>query len=301
MASGQVARIDVGEAPQTVAAHDQSVGQAAVSQLGEHRSPLLGALPAGGAQPQPQNVALALKIDPDGHIHGPVGDLGVTDLHDDRVDQQHRIHRIEGPVLPHRHVGHDLVGDLRDRLPAHRRVIDLGQVRLDLAGREALRVQRDHVPRQALEPAPMLGDRHRRERALSVARHRQIDLADLGLDAFGRRPVARVRRPASLGGMTLVAQMLGHLDLQAGLEHLAHQTRQQPPVAGQLHALSTRPGHQMLGPVLHRRLAGSVASRQRGQILISHRHDPSRPTAHSCGPSDHARYTKFRTVPWQPH
>ncbi len=77
----------LGQTPQTVAAHDQSVGQAAVSQLGEHRSPLLGALPAGGAQPQPQNVALALKIDPDGHIHGPVGDLGVTDLHDDRVER----------------------------------------------------------------------------------------------------------------------------------------------------------------------------------------------------------------------
>ena len=50
-------------------------------------------------------------------------------------------------------------------------------------------------------------------------------------------------------------------------------------------------------PVSHRRLASSLRRRHRRHILISHRHDPLRLTAPSCGPSDHARYTKFPTVP----
>ena len=282
---------------ESVAAHDQRVGQAPVAQLGQHGRPLLGALAAGGAQPQAQHVAFALKIHADGHIHGPVGDLGVADLDHDRVDQQHRVDRVEGPVLPHRHVGHDLVGDLRDRLPAHRGVIDLFEMRLDLTGREPLRVQRDHIARQPVEAAPMLGHRHRLEGPRTVTGHPQIDLADLGGHPLGGRPIARVRGPAAFRGVTLIAQMLSHLDLETGLEHLAHQPRQQAAVAGQLHALGACLGHQPLGPVLHRCLVGSLARRHSRHVMISHRHDPSQPTALSCGPSDHARYTNFLTGP----
>ncbi len=170
-------------------------------------------------------------------------------------------------------------------------------MRPDLTGREPLRVQRDHVPRQPVETAAVLGHRHRLDGPSPVTRHPQADLADLGLDRVGRRPVARVRRPAALTGVTLIAQMLGHLDLETGLEHLAHQPRQQTPVAGQLHALVAGPSNQQLSPVAHRRLTRSLARRQRRHILISHRHDPLRPTAPSCGPSDHDRYTKNPTGP----
>ena len=34
--------------------------------------------------------------------------------------------------------------------------------------------------------------------------------------------------------MALISQVLGHLDLQAALEHLADQPRQQPAIAGEL-------------------------------------------------------------------
>ncbi len=86
VASGQVARIDSGRPPITVAAHDQRVGQAAVSQLGQHRGPLLGALAAGGPEPQAPHVAFAGEIHADGDVHGPVGDLRVADLDHDRVE-----------------------------------------------------------------------------------------------------------------------------------------------------------------------------------------------------------------------
>jgi len=93
-----------------------------------------------------QGVVLKwVDVDADGDVHGPVGDLGTADLDHDRVDQQHRIHRIQRPVLPRSHVSDDLVGDLRDRLTAHLGVIDLLKVRLDLACGETLGIQRDHI------------------------------------------------------------------------------------------------------------------------------------------------------------
>ena len=104
------------QAPQPGTAHDQRVSEAAVAQFGEHGRPLFGALAACGAQPQAQHVSFAGQVDPDGDAHAPVGDLGAADFDGDRVDQQHRIDRIQGPVLPRRHVRDDLVGDLRDRL-----------------------------------------------------------------------------------------------------------------------------------------------------------------------------------------
>ena len=41
--------------------------------------------------------------------------------------------------------------------------------------------------------------------------------------------------------MTLITQMIGHLDLQARLEHLADQARQQTALAGQPHTLGAGP------------------------------------------------------------
>jgi hypothetical protein len=65
------------EAPQPVAADDAHVGDAAVLELGETWSPKLGAL-AAGADPQAQDVTLALDGDTDGRVDGPVGDLAVA-------------------------------------------------------------------------------------------------------------------------------------------------------------------------------------------------------------------------------
>ena len=162
-------------------------------------------------------------------------------------------------------------------------------MRLDLPGREPFRVQRDHVARQAVETPPMLGHRHGLERPGPVTRNRQVDLADLSRHPLGRRPVSGVPRPAALDRVTLTAQMLGHLDLQAGLEHLAHQPGQQTALAGQLHALSASLSDQPLSPLNHRRLTGSVARQHSRHVKISRRHDPPRPPAARCGPSDHIR------------
>src|SRR5229473_2917220 len=46
--------------------------------------------------------------------------LGVTV---DRVDEDYRVHRIQGPVLPFTHAFHDAVGDSADRLLGHLRAV----------------------------------------------------------------------------------------------------------------------------------------------------------------------------------
>ncbi len=130
----------VGQARQAVADHDAHVLGAAVLDLGQHLQPVLGALTTG-ADPHPQHIALTGEVDPDRDVDRPVGHLPVADLHVDRVDEDHRIDGVEGPVLPFGHAVHDLVGDGGDRLPGDFGAVDLGQVGLDLTGRQALRGQ----------------------------------------------------------------------------------------------------------------------------------------------------------------
>jgi len=70
---------------------------------------------------------------PHGHIDGPVGDLAVANLHDDRVDQNHRVDPIEGPVLPGDRVLDHRVSDATDRVAGDIGPVDLGQVCLDVS------------------------------------------------------------------------------------------------------------------------------------------------------------------------
>lgn len=46
--------------------------------------------------------------------------------------------------------------------------------------------------------------------------------------------------------------MLGHLDLEAGLQHMPHQIRQQPTLTGQRDPVLTSTRHKLLSPLAHR-------------------------------------------------
>ena len=98
--------------------------------------------------------------------------------------------------------------------------------------------------------------------------------------------------------------MLSQLDLQAGLQDLADQARQQATLAGQVKAFRPGSSDQLLGPLPHRR---TIQTHRRTPtcrhqpvlargLVRRHGHDPLRPAAISRGPSDHAAYTKFLTV-----
>ncbi len=84
------------------------------------------------------------------------------------------------------------------------------------------------------------------------------------------------------------------------LQHLTDQLRQHPPSPVSSTPSLRAQATSSSAPVIHRRLISSPVRRHSRHILISYRHDPFRPTAHNCGPSDHARYTKFLTDPDAP-
>lgn len=82
----------------------------------------------------------ALHVDADGEMGGLVAHVpAVTDLDDDRVEEDHRIERLQRPLLPDQDLLADLVDDLRDRL-----VADLGA---DRGGEMVLDITRRHRAR----------------------------------------------------------------------------------------------------------------------------------------------------------
>ena len=111
---------------------------------------------------------------------------------------------------------------------------------------------RDHLARQAVQAALTLGHRHRIEGGVAIPGDPQIDLADIGCDRLRVAAVAAVARRRTFDRVAFIADVVGHLDLQAGLQHPAHQRRQQAVVTGQLDALAASSGHQLLSPGPHR-------------------------------------------------
>ncbi len=100
----------------------------------------------------------------------------------------------------------------------------------DLPGRQASGVQREHDLVDLTESALSLLHDHRLEGALPVAGDLELDLAGgVGEHRLRPGPVPDVRR-VSLTGSTvlLMAQVLGHLLVQRGLEHVLGELLEQP-------------------------------------------------------------------------
>src|SRR5512133_1234561 len=96
------------------------------------------------------------------------------------------------------HLLKELVGDPRDSLPAHRGAVDLGEVRGDLAGGQALGIEREHDLIDAAQPSLPLLDYLWFEAAGTIARHLDIDLpGGLGQHRLGPGTVADVARPST--------------------------------------------------------------------------------------------------------
>ncbi len=94
-----------------------------------------GPRPTGPARRAP------VRGDAQREVDGPVGDLALADLHVDRVDENHRVHRIQRTVLPFCHPLHHPVGNRGDGLLGDLRAVDLRQMRGDLAVRQPFRRQ----------------------------------------------------------------------------------------------------------------------------------------------------------------
>jgi len=260
----------VGQALEPVAHEHEHVVDAAVLDLGQDLLPVLRAFSAV-TDPQPEDVSVPLDGDRQGDVDRAVRDLTVADLDVDAVDEQHGVHRVQGPVLPLGHALEHRVGDRADRRLGHLAAVHVGQVRADVSVRHPPRRQRQDDVLDRPQPPLPLGDDDRLERPGPIPRHVDLDRAGLRQDRLGPGPVAGVHAVPD-AFVLVIAQVGRQLTLQRGLQDQLGQLRQQPVLA--VHA-QTQPlsvanqlGHQL--PVHQRR-----ALNRRGHLLNLRRDRPS--------------------------
>ncbi|GAA2425196.1 hypothetical protein GCM10010421_09810 [Streptomyces glaucus] len=136
-------RDGAGQALESVADEHAHVLDAPVPDPGQGLEPVLGAFAAAG--PRTGNLARAVHRDRQGDVDRPVRHLPVAHLHVHAVDEDHRMDRVQRPVLPLGHLVHDLVGGGRRGLLGHARAVDPGQAGGDVTVRQTTRGQRqDH-------------------------------------------------------------------------------------------------------------------------------------------------------------
>lgn len=231
---------------EAVADCDEHILDAAVLQLAEHLQPEPRPFRAV-ACPDTEDVAFPGRRDAHHDIERRVADLPVTDFHDDRVDEDHRVDRIQRPARPFGELPGDLLGDPADRVLGDLRPIDLVEVRGDLPGRQTPGGQRQHDLIDPVQAALALGHDHRLERPVTVPGDLDLDRADLGQHRLRPGPVAHVHLERGLA--VLVTEILGQLRVQRRFEDVLRELTQQASRPGQAHALFFRLRKQPLGEV----------------------------------------------------
>src|SRR6202000_591778 len=133
-----------------------------------------------------------------------------TDLHAKRIEEHHRIHRLERPALPGERLGHDFVGDRADEVGRHLGAVALGQKRLYLAHAHAAGVHRDDALIKVGETAFMFGNQHRSETAVPVARQIDPQGTVVGDDRLAGGTIALVGLTVRLALAWRITQMQLH-------------------------------------------------------------------------------------------
>lgn len=204
---------------------------------------------------------MAVDGDRHGQVDRPVRDLTIPDLDVDGIDEHDRIHPVERPVLPLGHPVEDLVGDGGDRLLRHLGAVHLGQMGGDLPVRQTLGRQRQDQVVDPGQPTLPLAHDLRLERPGSVARDPDLDRADVGEHCLG--PAAVTGVPAAPTGrvVLVVADVVGDLPVQRGLQDPLGQLLQQPALTGQLQPFTPGPIDQHRDQLLVRDRTGRLHSR----------------------------------------
>lgn len=164
MASGKPAR------PSTSATRISSTPRLLSSVITRSQKPA----PFGLLDPEPQHVLLSLAIDAEGEIDGLVPHHAfVPYLHAERVEDDHWVHAVEGPLLLGGHLLEHRIGDGTDDRRRHLDLVELFQVALDLAHAHAAGIEREHIGIE-LRQAPH-AFRHQLRREAPVAIPRDIE------------------------------------------------------------------------------------------------------------------------------
>jgi transposase InsO family protein len=147
---------------------------------------------AAVAGPQPEDIALASARDSDRDIDGSVGDLPITDLDEDRIDEHHRIPRLQRAIAPLGHLTDYLVGDPGDGVLGDGGAVDIGEVRSALSRRQSLcrQVQYDLI--DTAQATLTFLDDLRFKRTIRVTGHFNFHWPDLGEHCLGPRVITQV-------------------------------------------------------------------------------------------------------------
>jgi len=117
----------------------------------------------------------------------------------------------------------------------------------DLTGRQPLCRERQYDLIDTSQPALTLLDDLWLERAVRIARYLDLDRPDLGEHRLGPDAVTGVAAAPPHRIVLVIAQVLGHLRIQRGLEHVLGQLVEQPIRANQFDSLFLRLRQQLLG------------------------------------------------------
>src|SRR5215471_12287692 len=166
--------------------------------------------PVWPAGPGPANAlvpSLPIETDTDGRVELPVGHLPVANLHDNGVHEHRGVNRVERAGGPLGHLLEHPVGDPGDGLLGHARAVNLVEVRADLPGCQALRVEGEHHLVDAVEATLPLLDDLRLEATRPIPWHLDLDLATvLGEHRLRSRSVADIAGAGTSGVMLLIPQ-----------------------------------------------------------------------------------------------
>ena len=174
----------------------------------------------------------------------------------------------------------------RDRLLRHRRAVDLGEVRRDLPGGQALAhtaTARSHRPRSAGAAVSSRSAARTCRPGPGAHRSRPGRWHRSAPSSAGSR-CGCCSTPCPPGQVLVMAQVLGHLLVQRGLQHRLGELLQQPVRAGQGQALLLGQPDQLPGRNLLSRGLRLLLLRSHRSVSWSSRHLPRRACAQRVGP-----------------
>ena len=191
----------------------------------------------GLLKPHAQHVPVAVERDAEREIQrAALHRAALAELDDHAVQKHDRVDVLQRPLGPLAHVVHDRVGHARDQVAADLHAVDLLQVHLDVARRQATAVERQDLLVKPDEPPLALSDDLWLKAPIPIPGRIDAYLPVLADQRFRTRAVARVPGPARRLAVRLVAHMLGQLDLHRPLHQplgqhrpTARRARRSPP------------------------------------------------------------------------
>ena len=193
---------------ETIGDGDQDVPDSAGLEVVEHLQPEFSSL--GVLDPDPQDVARAIGQHAEGEVNRLVAHHRLlADLHPQRIEEHHRIHRLERAALPGADLGHHRIRDGADELGGDLRAVLRGEKSLDLPRRHAAGVHGDDLVVESGEAPLVLADQHRLEAPLTVAGDIDPQRTVLGQHRLGARPIAVIARRLGLLSAGEVPEVMG--------------------------------------------------------------------------------------------